>query len=167
MARREYGCSIVLLSALLSFTRGFFREALSLVIWLVAVFISFTFYPNMAVVLEGYIASPSLRQIAAIASLFVICLLMGGLFVFLMGQLIKFTGLTAFDRLLGVVFGFLRGIVIVVVLLMVLRNALPVYEEVWWQSSSLVPHVLRMESSIMLMVMHVRDLLMPLFKNLF
>ena len=33
----------------------------------------------------------------------------------LMQQLLKFTGLSAFDRLLGVIFGFLRGVVVVVV----------------------------------------------------
>lgn len=157
--------SIIGASALLSFVRGFFREALSLVIWLIAIVISFTFYPNMGVLLEPYITSPSLRQVSAIVSLFVVCLIVGGLCSFLLGQLVKFTGLGPLDRLLGVVFGFLRGVVIVVLVLMVVRNILPVHQETWWYQSLLVSHVTRMESSIMLLVMNVRDMIFPLFNS--
>jgi membrane protein required for colicin V production len=158
---------IVVLSTVLSLKRGFFQEALSLVIWLLAIIISFTFHPHMSVLLDGYIASPSLRQITAVITLFIICLMAGGLFSFLMGQLIMVTGLTTLDRLLGLVFGFLRGVVIVVVVLMVARTALPVNQEVWWQGSSLIPHFARIESSIMLIVVNIQELVLPYIKNLF
>jgi len=157
---------VISMSAILSFVRGFFKEALSLVIWLVAIVISFTFYPNMAKVLAPYIESASLRQVAAIASLFVICLMMGALISFIIGQLVQITGLGTFDRLLGMIFGLLRGVVIAVLVLMVIRNALPVHQELWWQHSILAPHIVRLESSIMLLVMNVRDLIFPLFNGL-
>lgn len=158
---------VIVLSSLLSLRRGFFREALSLVIWFFAFVISFSFHEQMSVLLQGHIDSPSLRKVAAIVGLFVICLLIGGLFSFLMGQLIEFTGLSAFDRLLGMFFGFLRGIVIVLVALILVRNILPVYQETWWMNSIFIPHVMRMESSIMLMIMHGRNLIAPLFNGLF
>lgn len=159
--------TIIGVSALLSLKRGFFREALSLVIWFVAVLVSLTFYDSMAVVLQAYIESPVLRQLAAILGLFVLCLLMGGLFGFLMGHLLKFTGLGAFDRLLGVIFGFMRGIVIVVVIAMALRSSLPIDRESWWIGSQLVPHVLRMESSIVMLGLYLKELVLPLLNNFF
>lgn len=158
---------VVILSTLLSLKRGFFREALSLVIWFLAVLISFSFHEQMAVLLQGHIDSPSLRKVAAIAGLFVICLLTGGLFSFLITQLIEFTGLSTFDRLLGMFFGFMRGVVIVLIMLIMVRNALPVYQESWWINSVFIPHVMRMEASLMLMITYIRSLIAPLLTGLF
>ena len=157
--------TIVVLSSLMSLRRGFFREALSLVIWFMALLVSLAFYTNMALLLQPYIASPVIRQLAAIFGLFVLCLIMGGLFSFLMGQLIKFTGMSAFDKLAGGIFGFFRGVVIVVVVVMAVRNSLPVAQESWWLESQLLPHVIRMESSIVLLGIYLKELVMPLLNN--
>ncbi len=158
---------VVVLSTLLSLKRGFFREALSLVIWFFALVVSFSFHDQMSVLLQDYIVSESLRKVAGMAGLFVICLLIGGLFSFLVTQLIEFTGLSTFDRLLGMFFGFMRGVVMVLVVLIILRNTLPVYHETWWMNSIFIPHVMRMESSIMLLIMYVRNLVLPLVNGLF
>jgi len=125
---------------LLSLWRGFIKEALSLVIWVAAFIVSMMFSDSLAFMLSDIITTPSLRHIVAMALLFVATLLVGGLLNFLIGQLVKMSGLSGTDRLLGMVFGIARGVVVVVVILMFLPPILHVDHDPWWQSSMLIPH---------------------------
>ncbi|HTO18110.1 MAG TPA: CvpA family protein [Pseudomonas sp.] len=133
--------AVILVSGLISLRRGFIKEALSLVIWIVAGAIAWLFGGALAEHLGGYIETPSARTIAACAILFVATLLVGALISFLFGELVRATGLTGTDRLLGMVFGVARGALLVVVLVGLLSLA-PVQQDNWWRESSLVPHFL-------------------------
>lgn len=132
---------IVVISSLISLSRGFVKEALSLVIWIFAGVVAWMFGGSLAHHLQAYIDIPSVRTIAACALLFVVTLLVGGLINFLLAQLIRATGLTGTDRLLGMVFGAARGLFLVVILVGLLSLA-PVEQDAWWQQSTLVPHFL-------------------------
>ena len=90
---------------------------------------------------EPYIDTPSVRIIAACALLFVVTLLIGALVNFLLAQLVRATGLTGTDRLLGMVFGAARGLLLIVILVGLLSLA-PVQHDSWWQQSTLIPHFL-------------------------
>jgi len=133
--------AIILVSGLISLKRGFVREALSLVIWIVAGAVAWLFGGALAEHLGGFIETPSARIIAACGILFVATLLVGALISFLLGELVRATGLTGTDRLLGMVFGVARGALLVVVLVGLLSLA-PVQQDSWWRESSLVPHFL-------------------------
>lgn len=132
---------IVVISALMSLSRGFVKEALSLVTWVVAAIVAWMFGGSLAHHLTPYIDTPSIRVIAACAVLFVSTLIVGGLVNFILGQLIHATGLSGTDRLLGMVFGAARGLFLVVVLVGLLSLA-PVDQDSWWQQSTLIPHFL-------------------------
>ncbi len=132
--------TIIALSALISVIRGFVREVLSLLVWIAAFWIGIRFSPQVAVYLEGYIASPTLQIGVAFTVLFVVTLLVGALVNYLAGQLVGRTGLTGTDRLIGIIFGVARGVVVVAVLLLAAGlTALP--REPWWQESTLIPHI--------------------------
>ncbi|WP_027590137.1 CvpA family protein [Pseudomonas sp. RL] len=133
--------AIILVSGLISLKRGFVREALSLVIWIVAGAVAWLFGGALAEHLGDFIETPSARIIAACGILFVATLLVGALISFLLGELVRATGLTGTDRLLGMVFGVARGALLVVVLVGLLSLA-PVQQDSWWRESSLVPHFL-------------------------
>lgn len=156
---------IIGVSTLISLKRGFFRESLSLVIWLLAFVVSLLFYPQAMVYLESMIESPSLRKAAAIALLFAIVLIAGGVASYLVTRLVHLTGLTGMDRLLGMVFGALRGVVIVVLLLMLGQAILPLHQESWWQQAVLVPHFTRLEGWVVLAADQVRSLFSVLLGN--
>jgi len=132
---------IVAVSALISLTRGFVKEALSLVTWVVAGLVAWAFGGALAELLVGYIETPSLRVITACAILFVLTLILGGLINYLIGQLVLVTGLTGTDRFLGMVFGAARGVLLVVVAVGLLSLA-PVEADTWWRESELIPHFL-------------------------
>ena len=103
------------LSILLSLWRGFVREAVSLAGWIAAFVIANMFVGEMAAFLQQWIANVTGRYVAAYALLFAGMLMVAGIAGKLSAQVVKVTGLTLLDRLLGTVFGFVRGIIIVLV----------------------------------------------------
>ena len=133
--------AIIAVSALISLTRGFVKEALSLVTWILAGLVAWMFGGALAELLVPYIDTPSLRVIAACSILFILTLLLGGLINYLIGQLVKATGLSGTDRFLGMVFGAARGALLVIVIVGLLSLA-PVEADTWWRESVMIPHFL-------------------------
>ena len=129
------------LSILLSLWRGFVREAVSLAGWIAAFVIANMFVGEMAVFLQQWIANVTGRYVAAYALLFAGMLMVAGIAGKLSAQVVKVTGLTLLDRLLGTVFGFVRGIIIVLVVVYVLRQLAPPQNLLWLDESQLMPHV--------------------------
>ncbi len=132
-------------SVLISVIRGFVREAMSLVVWAAALAVAMFFYQHLALWLVDVIDTPSLRFVVAWLVLFIAVLIVGGMVNYLLGQMIRATGLSGTDRLLGVIFGGARGAIVVLVVLIVLPGILPVDEDPWWRESLLVPEFLRFE----------------------
>ena len=129
--------ALVVLSAVLSLFRGFVKEALALASWLVALWVSMIFYEDLAVVLSQWIAEPSIQNIAAFSILFISVLLLGALINYLASKLVVKSGLAVTDRMLGVVFGVARGLVIVAILVL-FAGLTPMPQDSWWQSSQLI-----------------------------
>ena len=129
------------LSILLSLWRGFVREAVSLAGWIAAFVIANMFVGEMATFLQQWIANVTGRYVAAYALLFAGMLIVAGIVGKLSAQVVKVTGLTLLDRLLGTVFGFARGIIIVLVVVYVLRQLAPPQNLLWLDESQLMPHV--------------------------
>jgi membrane protein required for colicin V production len=129
---------VILLSAVISIIRGFVKEAISLAIWFSAFFIASQFYADLAIYLTKF-DDVMIRNGVAIAILFVSTLVIGGLVNYLISQLVQFTGLTGTDRALGLVFGALRGILIVSALLFFLDTFTPLSASTWWGTSVLIP----------------------------
>ncbi|HJE30214.1 CvpA family protein [Stutzerimonas nitrititolerans] len=133
--------AVIVISSLISLKRGFVKEALSLLTWIIAGVVAWMFGGALSHHLAEFISTPSAQVIAACAILFVATLLVGALVNFLIGELVRVTGLSGTDRFLGMVFGAARGGLLIVVLVGLLSLA-PVQEDLWWRESALVPHFL-------------------------
>jgi membrane protein required for colicin V production len=131
--------AVLAISTLMSLRRGFLREALSLGTWVAAFVVARQFHGPMDQLLETQIVDSLMRSIAAFATLFIGTLLVGAALGFLLGALINATGLSSTDRVLGMVFGFARGALIVTVVIGLL-NLTPLKDDSWYTSASLVPH---------------------------
>ena len=128
---------VICLSALFSLIRGFVKEAISLATWIIAIWLAATFTPKLAEMLPSGIESEAVRQAVGFGVLFVLSLMVGALVNMLISQLVKKTGLSGADRLFGVVFGVLRGGLIIIVFV-VIGGMTPLPETDWWQSSVLL-----------------------------
>lgn len=133
------------LSTLLSLLRGFIREALSLVGWVMAFLIAMVFSDRLATLLANTISDDTGRQVVAFALLFVSTLIAAALLGKLLQSLIEMAGLSVLDRLLGMAFGFARGVFILLAAVAMLRGVLDLDRFLWWQNSVLLPHLLLME----------------------
>ena len=131
--------AVLAISTLMSLCRGFLKEALSLGTWIAAFVVARQFHEPMNQLLETHIAESLMRSIAAFAALFIGTLLVGAALGFLLGALINATGLSSTDRMLGMVFGFARGALIVTVVIGLL-NLTPLVGDSWYTNATLAPH---------------------------
>lgn len=132
---------VLAVSTLLSVWRGFVREAISLAAWVAAFVVANLFVDQMASLLATWISNITGRYVAAYAILFVGTLMLGSLLGMLARQLVKVTGLSVLDRLLGTVFGFARGVILILVCAFVLRQLVPPGDLQWLHQSQLMPQL--------------------------
>ncbi len=130
---------IVVLSGVISLMRGFVREALSLAVWILAFWLALTFGHKLAALqwMVDLVHSPTARLVTAFGSLFILTLVVGALVNYLVGQLVKKSGLSGTDRMVGMVFGLGRGIALVGVLVL-LAGLTDLPKETWWRQSVLI-----------------------------
>ena len=129
--------SIIAFSSLISVIRGFTKEAISLVTWFSAFFIASKFHPEVAQHLMQ-LEDQLIRTSVAIAILFIAVLLLGALVNYIINRLVSVTGLSGTDRLLGMVFGAIRGVLVVSALLFFIDQFTSFHQETWWVESTLV-----------------------------
>lgn len=106
--------TVIGLSALIAVLRGFVREILSLVSWIVAFFAASALAPDVAPLLPEAIPNDALRMLAAFLLIFGATLLAMIVITLAIVELVRVIGLGFIDRLLGLVFGLARGLLVVV-----------------------------------------------------
>jgi len=131
------------LSMLVSLFRGFIREVFSLVVWVVAVYAALIAANPLSERMSPWIEMPSIRLIIGFVGVFVLVLMIGGLVNYLLGKLVSSTGLSGTDRMVGALFGALRGVAIVLVAVIIGRMT-AFTEDPWWQESRLLPQFERL-----------------------
>jgi len=132
---------IIVISSGISLIRGFVREALSLVGWMIAFFVAKGFYMDVAALLVGQIDTPSVRLGVAWGGLFIITLTTAGFVNYIISRIVDKAGLSGMDRIMGMVFGALRGVLLVAAVTIGLRSFTPVEKDPWWINSQFIPHV--------------------------
>lgn len=130
---------VIALSALISLFRGFIREAMSLAVWILAGWVAWLLFREGAVYLESWIAVPSMRLAASFGIIFIVVLILGGIVSYIIGEIIDKTGLSGTDRIVGMIFGAVRGVLLVAVLVL-LAGLTPLPQDPWWQESQLIGH---------------------------
>jgi membrane protein required for colicin V production len=130
--------AVLALSVLVGLFRGLISEVLSLLTWAGAYVVARMYGPEVAAQLEHTIQMPMLRVAAGYGICFVLVLIVGALVRFMVRQMVIGTGLGGTDRLLGMAFGFMRG-VLLVALLVFLVDLTSFAREPTWRQSSLVP----------------------------
>jgi len=131
---------IVGLSGLVGILRGLIREVFSLGAWAAAAWLALHYGRDFSGLLEPMIALPSARIAMAFALVFLASLLLAGMLGYLLAKLVQGTGLSGTDRLAGLLFGIVRGALLVSILVF-LAGATPLTQDPWWKSSRLIPPI--------------------------
>ncbi len=127
---------IIFISVLLSIIRGFIRESLSLAGWIVAFVVAGSFAVDFEPMLPPDIGTESIRLLISFIVLLISVLLVTVLITKLLSALVKSVGLGFIDRFLGAIFGFLRAMVVITLLVLIAGlTALP--QQVFWQQALL------------------------------
>ncbi len=132
---------IIVASTLISIIRGFVKEALSLVGLVLAGFVAYFFSDGFADLFLTAIPDTTVRGLVAAVVLLVLTLIVSGVVNFFAGQLVKRTGLSGTDRFIGVIFGLLRGVVFVTVIVLIAIQLVTIpklNQIVWWHESVVI-----------------------------
>ncbi|MCW3780882.1 CvpA family protein [Defluviimonas salinarum] len=122
---------VILVSAVLAYSRGFVRESLAILGWVAAAVLAFIFAPQaeplvkQIPVLDTYLGeSCELSIIASFAAVFALALIVMSVFTPLFASAVQRSALGGVDQGLGFLFGVLRGILLVAVAFVVYNRVL-------------------------------------------
>lgn len=132
-------CLLMLGSTVAGLVRGFVREAVSLVFLVGGVIAAWKLGHLVDPYLGGYLAAPAVRPWIGRLVVFALALIAGTIIGALLGLLMRTAGLGFVDRMLGVLFGALRGAVLVG-LLAIAGEVVHLNHEPWWSRSKLIPY---------------------------
>jgi membrane protein required for colicin V production len=116
---------VILASVVTSFRKGLSREVIGLVSVLLALILGLWFYGTAGGYLSTYIGSHASANLVGFVLVFVCVILLGSLVSYLVGKLLRVTGLSIFDHALGALFGVVRGVLVGVALIMGMMAFMP------------------------------------------
>ena len=115
---------VLIASGVISFARGFTKEFLSLFLW-VAAFIAAISLEFLATPrINEFIGNEEISKIISYIFVFVVFIFVGGIVIKFISKLIKWSGASGFDRFLGVMFGLIRGLIVLFVIFLLLPSSL-------------------------------------------
>ncbi|TMV14777.1 CvpA family protein [Arenibacterium halophilum] len=122
---------VIVLSALLAYSRGFVREAMAIVGWIAAAVLAFLFAPQVEPLIKElpmigeFIAdSCELSVIGAFAAVFAVALIVVSFFTPLFSSIVRRSALGGIDQGFGFLFGVARGILLVAIAFFVYQNVM-------------------------------------------
>ncbi len=130
---------VVVASTAIGFFRGFIREAVALVFWVASIWAAWQFGPLVEPHLGGLLAGGAVRPWVARIIVLIGLVVIGALIGTLLQYVLRGLGFGLLDRLIGLMFGFMRGLVLVG-LAVIGGELLHLNAESWWDESRLIPY---------------------------
>ena len=115
---------VLIASGIISFTRGFTKEFLSLFLWIAAFIAAISLEFLATPKINEFIGNEEISKIISYIFVFVIFIFVGGIVIKFISKLIKWSGASGFDRFLGVLFGLIRGLIVLFVIFLLLPSSL-------------------------------------------
>ena len=110
-------------SGLISLARGFTKEFLSLFLWLIAFIAAVSLEYLATPKINEYIGNEEISKIVSYIVVFMICIVLGGFLIKFIVKVIKWSGVSGFDKFLGVLFGLSRGLIVLFVIFLLLPSS--------------------------------------------
>ena len=151
---------VIVVSVIVGFVRGFVKEAISIAALLIAIWAALFLGPRVGAVSDQWLSSPDLQIWFGRILVFVVVLTIGGLLGWGLSKLVRLSILSGTDRVLGMIFGFCRGTLIVGLLVIGGRFA-GFDNDDWWKRSILIPYGEFIADWIAVMAPKGLDMLQP------
>lgn len=159
-------CVVFVVSIGLALMRGFVREVVSIAAWVAAFILAITQATSVAAMLPDALDSASfsldgteygtnIRGILAFILIFFAVLIIGAIVNKLLAQVTQTEMLKGIDKMLGVIFGFIRASVVVIVLVMLSRSFTQLPDSEAWQASILIQPFENLSTWVLGELMHV------------
>lgn len=132
--------AILALCVLMGMVRGLIREGLGLVVWIVALLVARAFCVQVGEFFHDSITNPVIRMVVGFVIVAFVVFILGGFCIKLLNALVSWVGMGSFNRLLGGVFGAIKGLVVLAVIGIVIP-ATPFANVPAWQQSVFRPSV--------------------------
>lgn len=129
---------VLLLSTIVGVSRGVIREILSIVGWVIGIVFALKWSPELAAQIPLDSISLGIRTIIAAVIIAVVCVFAVGLLGTLLRKMLEAANVSAEDRILGSLFGLLRGVVFVCAVVF-LAGMTSAPTTPMWRQSSIVP----------------------------
>ena len=127
---------IVVASVVFAFARGVVRELIAVTTWVAALVAAFAYAQPLAGLFAALTIAPAAKNVIAFALILLAVLIVGATIARLLSGVVHTIGLGFVDRLLGAMFGFVRGLAVVVLFALIAGvTTLPARD--WWQNSTL------------------------------
>ena len=131
--------TVLSISMIIGFVRGFVKEIISLFTLLFAIWASSYFGATMGNYFDPWIDSSEIRIWSGRVFIFVLILFSGSILGWLFSKLIRLVMLGGIDRLVGSLFGVIRGLLFIG-LFVIMSQYSGFDSDVWWTESKLLPH---------------------------
>lgn len=128
-----------IISILIGLYRGFIKEALSVVAWVLAAVVAFTFGELVSAYIKPFIKQEPLNLAVAYVVVFLIAIIILSIIAHVVSQLFASFGMKGIDRTLGGVFGVLRAALVVAMLILVGRF-MAMDNQQWWTDSGILEY---------------------------
>ena len=132
---------VIILSGVFAFARGFVKELLSIASWLGATFAALYGLPYLRPVAQRFLPSGPIADAVAAIVIFVVALLVLSILTSSLARRVKASSLSAIDRTFGLIFGLLRGVLLVCVAYLALSWVVPPSgdQPIWLADSKTLP----------------------------
>ena len=139
---------VLIVSALLSFFRGFISEMMGLGAWFLASIVGFYIMPFSAPFVLNYLPKPLLANIVSLVVVAIVTLILLTLACSKVEKKVRKSALNRLDHFLGFIFGAVRGIVILVLIYFLMMTLAPKYLERLQKESKAFPYLERVTESV-------------------
>ena len=116
---------VIVVSVVAAVRKGLSREVVGMVTLVLALVLGTWFYGTAGGYLQPYLSSRGIANFVGFLIVFFGVLMAGGLVGYILNRFMKAAGLSFFDRALGGVFGFVRGMLISIAVVMAIMAFVP------------------------------------------
>ncbi|MBA9082479.1 MULTISPECIES: CvpA family protein [Bartonella] len=124
--------AIILFSSFLAMLRGFSREVLSLLSWVISAVITLFLFKPVLPFVEQYLSNETVALIATLVTIFIIALIIISLITMKISDFIIDSRIGKLDRIIGFIFGAFRGLLITVIGILLINALIKPEQQSHW-----------------------------------